>query len=210
MSVRLLKPVVFLLGLLPLLSLIWRGYNGDLTANPFEEITRNTGRWILKFLFLTLAISPLRQITGWNALIRYRRMLGLFAFFYAFLHFLIYLVLYHVFNFAAILDDIAMRPFITMGFAAFVMLIPLAITSTKKWVVRLGGKRWQLLHRLIYISALAGVIHYWWGVKLDLTWPIIYAIGLAILLGFRIVTVYTRRKATLTDVAARRQADLPS
>jgi sulfoxide reductase heme-binding subunit YedZ len=187
MSVRLVKPVVFLLCLGPLLSLIWRGYNGDLTANPFEEITRNTGRWILKFLFLTLAISPLRQITGWSSLIRYRRMIGLFAFFYAFLHFLIYLVLYHVFDFAAILEDVAIRPFITMGFTAFLLLIPLTITSTRKWIVRLGGKRWQQLHRLIYVSACAGVIHYWWGVKLDKSWPMIYALALGVLLGFRVV-----------------------
>jgi sulfoxide reductase heme-binding subunit YedZ len=141
----------------------------------------------LKFLFLTLAISPLRQLTGWNSLIRYRRMLGLFAFFYGFLHFLIYLVLYHVFDFAAIFEDIAMRPFITIGFTAFVLLLPLAITSTKKWISRLGGKRWQLLHRLIYVSAVAGVIHYWWGVKLDKSWPMIYATGLAILLGYRLL-----------------------
>jgi sulfoxide reductase heme-binding subunit YedZ len=199
MSVRFVKPVVFLLGLLPLLSLIWRGYNGDLTANPFEEITRNTGRWILKFLFLTLAVSPLRQLTGWNSLIRYRRMLGLFAFLYAFLHFLIYLVLYHVFDFAAIVEDIAMRPFITLGFAAFVLLIPLAITSTKKWISRLGGKRWQWLHRLIYVSATAGVIHYWWGVKLDKSWPMIYAAGLAVLLGFRVVK---RLRGTVRTVPA--------
>jgi sulfoxide reductase heme-binding subunit YedZ len=114
-------------------------------------------------------------------------MAGLFAFFYSFLHFLIYLVFYHVFDFAAIVEDVAMRPFITVGFTAFLLLIPLTVTSTKKWIGRLGGKRWQMLHRLIYVSAAAGVIHYWWGVKLDKSWPMIYAAVLVLLLGFRVI-----------------------
>ena len=187
MAIRFVKVVVFLLCLGPLLFLIWWALNGQLSANPIEDITHQTGRWILKFLLITLAISPLRKITGRSSLIRFRRMMGLFAFFYATLHFLTYLVFYQFFNWAEIYKDVAMRPFITVGFAAFVLLIPLAITSTKKWIIRLGGKQWQLLHRLIYVSATAGVIHYWWGVKLDTTWPLIYATGLAILLGFRLL-----------------------
>jgi sulfoxide reductase heme-binding subunit YedZ len=130
-------------------------------------------------------------------------MMGLFAFFYAFLHFLTYLVFYHVFDFGAIVEDVAVRPFITVGFAAFVLLIPLAVTSTKKWIGRLGGKRWQLLHRLVYISATAGVIHYWWGVKLDKSWPMIYAAVLLILLGYRAVQ-RLKQMPVRTPVSTRR------
>ena len=187
MSSRAVKPVVFLLCLGPLTFLIWWAFSGQLSANPLDDIADQTGRWTLKFLFLTLAISPLRQITGWNSLIRFRRMLGLFAFFYSILHLMTYIVFVQFFNFPEILKDIAKRPFITAGMTAFVLMIPLAITSTKKWIVRIGGKRWQQLHRLIYVSAVAGVVHFFWLVKLDIRWPVVYATILAVLLGFRIV-----------------------
>lgn len=185
MSFRVVKPVVCLLCLCPLIFLIWWALHGQLSANPLDDIADQTGRWTLKFLFLTLAISPLRQITGWNSLIRFRRMLGLFAFFHSFLHLLTYVVFVQYFNFPEILKDIAKRPFITAGMTAFVLMIPLAVTSTQKWIARLGGKRWRQLHRLIYVSAIAGVIHFFWLVKLDIRWPVIYAAILAVLLGFR-------------------------
>jgi sulfoxide reductase heme-binding subunit YedZ len=194
MSMRLAKSAVFVLCTCPLLYLIWRAVEGELSANPIEDITHETGRWILKFLFITLAISPIRKTTGWNSLIRFRRMTGLFAFFYGTLHFLTYLVFYQFFNWPEIYKDVIARPFITVGFAALVMMLPLAVTSTKGWIVRLGGKRWQQLHRLIYASATAGVIHYWWGVKLDKYWPLIYATVLAVLLGFRILQRFQRVK----------------
>jgi methionine sulfoxide reductase heme-binding subunit len=187
MSLRVVKPVVFLLCLGPLIFLVWWALHGQLSANPLDDIADQTGRWTLKFIFLTLAITPLRQITGWNFLIRFRRMFGLFAFFYSFLHLVTYVVFVQFFNVSEILKDIVKRPFITAGMTAFILMIPLAITSTKKWIVRLGGKRWQQLHRLIYVTAVAGVLHFFWLVKLDIRWPLIYAAILAVLLGFRVI-----------------------
>ena len=182
-----LKPVVFLLCLLPLALLTWNAFTGGLTANPIEDITHSTGRWTLRFLLITLAIRPLRQITGWNQLIRFRRMVGLFAFFHGILHFTTYIWLDQFFDIAEILEDIPKRPFITAGFTGFVCMLPLAMTSTKKWIGRLGGKRWQLLHRLIYVSATAGVIHYLWIVKADTLRPLTYGAILSVLLLFRLV-----------------------
>ncbi len=191
--IKVLKPFVFLLCLVPFSLLVWGALTGDLGANPVETITHTTGDWILRFLLITLGITPLRQLTGWNWLIRFRRMTGLFAFFYAILHFTIYCLSIQALNFHEIGIDIAKRPYVTVGFSSFVLMIPLAITSTRKWIVRLGGKRWQLLHRLIYLSAIGGVLHYLWLVKLDITNPVRYGVVLAVLLLFRVWTVVRPR-----------------
>ena len=181
------KVAVFLLGLAPLATVGWRAYQQKLGANPIEFITHASGDWTLRFLLITLAVTPLRRLLRQPELIRFRRMLGLFAFFYGCLHLLTYLWLDKFFDWPDIVKDIAKRPFITAGFAGFVMLVPLAITSTAGWVRRMGGKRWQLLHRLIYASAAAGVIHYYWLVKSDIRLPLLYGVLLAILLGYRLV-----------------------
>ena len=170
---RWLKPLVFLAALLPVALLAYRGFMADLGANPIEEITHQTGWWTLTFLLITLSVTPLRKLTKQYWLIQYRRMLGLFAFFYGTLHLMTYLWLDQFFDFSAILKDVYKRPFITAGFTAFVLMVPLAITSTK-WAIRKLGKRWQALHRLIYFSALAGVIHFIWLVKKDIREPLIY------------------------------------
>ncbi|PYS51948.1 MAG: sulfoxide reductase heme-binding subunit YedZ [Acidobacteria bacterium] len=180
-----LKSAVFLACLVPMVWLTWDTLTGNLSANPLEDIRDRTGIWTLRFLMLTLSITPLRRITGWPALIRFRRMLGLFAFFYAFLHFITYIWLDQFFALDAILEDITKRPFIIAGVTSFVLIIPLAMTSTRKWIGRLGGKRWQMLHRLIYLSAIAGVLHYFWRVKLDIRPPVAYGVLLAVLLAFR-------------------------
>lgn len=193
--VRCFKPVVFLACLGPLGHLGWKAYMGRLGANPIEVITHSTGDWILIFLLITLSISPLRKLTGMLWLIRYRRMFGLFAFFYATLHFLTYIWLDKFFDVHEMLADVAKRRFITVGFTGFVLLIPLALTSTQGWIRRLGGKRWQALHRLIYFSAIAGVIHYWWLVKADIRKPAQYAFILCLLLGYRIVQWVLRKTA---------------
>ena len=157
-----------------------------LTANPGEFIDRETGRWTLRFLLITLAVTPLRMLTGWHWLLRFRRMLGLFAFFYGVMHLSSYVTFRRVFDVDEIVRDIAERPFMTVGFAALVLMIPLAVTSTNAMVRRLGARRWQLLHRLIYVVASLGVLHYWFMVKRDITQPAIYAAILAVLLGWRI------------------------
>jgi sulfoxide reductase heme-binding subunit YedZ len=181
------KIALFILALLPLARLIYGGASNGLGANPVEFITRSTGTWTLIFLCLTLTVTPLRKILGWTWLLRLRRMLGLFAFFYVLLHFTTYVWLDVFFDTAAIAKDILKRPFITVGFTAFVLMIPLALTSTNAMVKRLGGKRWQALHRLIYLIAVLGVLHYWWLVKRDITQPLIYAVIVALLLGYRVV-----------------------
>lgn len=164
----------------------WKAYSGLLGANPVEVITHSTGDWTLIFLLVTLSITPLRKLTRQYWLVRFRRMFGLFAFFYVFLHFLTYIVLDQSLDVRSMLHDVVRRPFITLGFSAFVLLIPLALTSTKGWIRRLGGKRWQNLHRLIYVAAILGVIHYWWLVKADISKPREYAIVLGILLMYRV------------------------
>jgi sulfoxide reductase heme-binding subunit YedZ len=184
--VRWVKPVVFLACLVPLARLGWKAYMGLLGANPIEVITHSTGDWLLRFLLITLAVTPVRKLTGQLWLIRYRRMLGLFAFFYGVLHFLTYIWLDKFFDLHEMLVDIAKRRFITVGFAGFALLIPLALTSTTAWIRRLGGKRWQNLHRLVYFSAIAGVIHYYWLVKADVRKPLEYAFVLSLLLGYRL------------------------
>ncbi len=181
------KGLVFLAALIPFVKLAWLGWNDGLGANPIEKITRTTGYWTLTFLMITLTATPLRTLSGWNWPVRWRRMLGLFAFFYACLHFLTYLVLDQFFDWPAIVKDIAKRPYITVGFPAFVMLIPLAVTSTSNMVRRLGGKRWKMLHRLVYVIAIAGVVHFWWLVKKDITEPLQFAAVLTLLLGFRFI-----------------------
>jgi sulfoxide reductase heme-binding subunit YedZ len=182
-----LKISVFLLALIPLTKLALNAYNDNLGANPIEKITHVTGYWTLTFLLITLTITPLRRLTGWLWLVRFRRMLGLFAFFYACLHFSTYLVLDQFFDWASIAKDIIKRPYITIGFAAFVLLIPLAITSNNYSIKLMGGKRWLLLQRLTYLIAIAGVVHFWWLVKKDITEPLTFAVLLGVLLTIRLV-----------------------
>jgi sulfoxide reductase heme-binding subunit YedZ len=187
-SARTTKVAVFLLALVPL---AWLATH-RLGPNPIETITHATGDWTLRFLVLTLAVTPLRKLLGLPELIRYRRMLGLFAFFYGTLHFMTYLWLDKFFDGAEIIKDVAKRPFITAGFTGFVLLIPLALTSTAGWIRRLGGKRWRRLHRLVYVSALAGVAHYYWLVKSDIRGPLVYLALVATLLLWRIKPASTR------------------
>lgn len=186
-QLRWLKIGVFVLACYPLLRLIFLGVTDGLGTNPIEFITRSTGTWTLVGLMLTLTVTPLRQLSGWNSLLRVRRMLGLFSFFYACLHFITYIWLDQFFDFAAIIKDVYKRPFITVGFSAFVLLIPLALTSSNNMIRRLGARRWQLLHRLVYVIAILGVLHYAWLVKKDLTQPLIYAAVLTVLLGWRVL-----------------------
>src|SRR6202171_6192036 len=180
------KVVVFLLALMPLVSLAWRAVHNDLTANPIEFITHATGDWTLRFLIFTLCITPLRKLLGLPELIRFRRMLGLFAFFYGSLHLTTYIWLDKFFDPKEVWKDIAKRPYITVGFLAFVLLIPLAITYTAGWIRRLGGRRWSLLPRAMYISAVAGVIHYYWLVKSAVLRPLAYGAIVAVLLLWRL------------------------
>ena len=180
------KAVVFAACLVPLAILLWRGFHNNLTANPIEFITHTTGDWTMRFLIMSLSITPLRKTLRQPLLIRYRRMLGLFAFFYVCLHFSTWIGLDKFFNWPEMWKDVQKRRFITVGFAGFVLLIPLAITSTAGWIRRLGGKRWQLLHRLVYITAVLGVIHYFWLVKSDITKPLEYAVLVGILLSWRV------------------------
>jgi len=189
---RYFKPVVFLACLVPLGGLAWRGFHSGLGANPIEFITHSTGDWTLTFLLVTLSITPLRRLTRQYWLISFRRMLGLFAFFYGSLHLMTYVWLDKFFDVHEMLHDIAKRKFITAGMTAFALMIPLALTSTK-WSIRKLGKRWQMLHRLIYFSATAGVIHYIWLVKADLKKPLEYAAVLAIVLLYRVVALLIAR-----------------
>ena len=194
-----LKALVFAASLTPFLLLALRGLNSwqgrsfSLGANPIEFITRDLGDWTLIFLMITLAVTPVRRLTGWQWLIKLRRMLGLFAFFSVSLHFVTYIWLDQFFDLQDIVKDVIKRPFITVGFLAFVCLIPLAVTSTNGMVRRLGGKRWQALHRLVYAIAILGVVHYWWLVKRDIREPLLYAGILAVLLGVRIYWKWQKR-----------------
>ncbi|CAG4884040.1 heme-molybdoenzyme heme-containing subunit YedZ; cytochrome b subunit [Georgfuchsia toluolica] len=181
-----LKVIVFILCLVPLAYLGWGLWQDMLGANPIENLIRSLGRWTLKFLLITLSITPLRRLTGMNALLRFRRMLGLFCFFYAVLHWSVYLGLDQSFNWVAIAKDIVKRPFITMGMLTFTMLLPLAITSTNGMMRRMGARNWQALHRAVYVIGICAVLHFWWMVKLDTTWPKIYALILTLLLGMRL------------------------
>jgi sulfoxide reductase heme-binding subunit YedZ len=181
-----LKPLLVVAALGPLAYLAWGAVNGGLGANPIEAITRETGTWTLRFLVLTLAVTPLRRLTGWNEAITFRRMLGLFAFFYGTLHLLTYVWLDQFFDLASMVKDVAKRPFITAGATAFLLMVPLAVTSTAGMIRRMGGRAWRRLHRLAYVSAVVGVLHYWWLVKLDTTRPRNYAVIVAALLGIRL------------------------
>ena len=180
-----LKAALFILCLVPLARLGWGAWQDSLGANPIEAIQRGLGSWALNFLVITLCVTPLRRLSGWPWLIRLRRLLGLYAFFYVLLHFLAYVWLDQFFDWHEIARDIAKRPFITIGFAAFVLLIPLAATSNRLALRRLGGRRWQALHRAIYPIAIFGVIHYAWLVKRDLATPALYAVAVLLLLGLR-------------------------
>ncbi|MGD0013062.1 MAG: protein-methionine-sulfoxide reductase heme-binding subunit MsrQ [Bryobacteraceae bacterium] len=190
---RLAKVAVFAAALAPLAVLVWEGLGGNLGANPIEHITHATGDWTLRFLVLTLAVTPLRRLLRFPGLIRFRRMLGLFAFFYGCLHFLTFLWLDKFFDLGEMVKDVGKRPFITAGFTAFVLLIPLAATSTAGSIRRLGGRNWQRLHRLIYVSAVAGVVHYYWLVKSDVRLPLMYGSMVAALLGWRAVAAFAKR-----------------
>ncbi|MBL8534215.1 MAG: sulfoxide reductase heme-binding subunit YedZ [Betaproteobacteria bacterium] len=188
-----IKAAVFALCLLPLGRLGWLASSDSLGANPIEHITRATGWWTLAFLLITLTVTPARRLLSMPWLLRLRRMLGLFAFFYACLHFTTYLWLDQFFDWAAMLKDIAKRPFITVGFTAFVLLIPLAATSTNAMVKRLGARRWQWLHRAVYVIATLGVVHFWWLVKKDVTEPAWFAAVLSALLSARIAPLLLAR-----------------
>lgn len=203
MKLKLLKVAVFLAALLPLAHLAWKGFHEELGANPIEVITHSTGDWTIIFLLLTLSITPLRRITGWQPWIRFRRMLGLYAFFYALLHLTTWVWLDKFFDVHDMIADVLKRRFIMMGMTALLLMLPLAITSTKGWIRRLG-KNWQKLHRLVYASAAAGVIHYWWLVKADITKPALYAAVLVLLLLIRVLIA--RQKAAAKSPVARPQA----
>jgi methionine sulfoxide reductase heme-binding subunit len=185
-SQKVLKISVFVACLTPLFLLVTAAVMGNLSANPIKDITEDTGAWTLRFLLITMCITPLRKLTGWNAVIKFRRMVGLFAFFYGFLHLMTYLWLDQFFSIPDMIHDVFKRPFITAGAAGFALMVPLAVTSTRKWISRMGGKRWQLLHRLVYVSAFAGVVHYVWLVKADIQRPVIYAVFLSILFAYRL------------------------
>jgi sulfoxide reductase heme-binding subunit YedZ len=205
-----LKPVLFLGALGPLVWIGWEVLTGNLSADPLKEVTEATGVWTLRFLCATLAVTPLRRLSGWNPAIRFRRMIGLYAFFYGTVHFVL---IYLVADRAARLDysggivtwktardlatsvgaDLFERPFITMGFAAWVVMLPLALTSTAGMIRRLGGRRWQALHRLTYVAMVAGVVHYWWSLKSDIRRPLAYAVVAGVLLAFRLVPAVRAR-----------------
>ncbi|HEX6047674.1 MAG TPA: protein-methionine-sulfoxide reductase heme-binding subunit MsrQ [Gemmatimonadaceae bacterium] len=203
---RWLRPLVFVAALGPAVWVVAAiasdFFNGTrlLGSNPIKEAEHFTGRWVLRFLVLTLAVTPVRQLMGWNWLQKYRRMLGLFAFFYATLHLLIYFLLDLELMWGELWADIVERPYITIGMTAFALLVPLAVTSTAKMVKRLGGKRWAALHRTVYVIAILGVIHFWMAVKRDITDPLIYALVFACLLGYRLVQWRRRRARVRSDL----------
>lgn len=187
-KIVLLKVAVWIGLLLPIAYLAYGIANNSLGANPLSEIEHFTGEWTMRLLLATLAVTPARRLTGWNWLIRFRRLIGLFAFFYASCHFFAYLWFDQNFAWSSIAPDLVKRRFILVGFSAWVLLVPLAVTSTTGWIRRLGGKRWQRLHRLIYFSAAAGVVHFIWLVKADLRRPLTYGAVLAVLLVYRLIT----------------------
>lgn len=189
------KVAIFFVCLIPLFGLVWRGFHNGLGANPVEFIQLTTGDWTLRFLVFTLCITPFRKLLNIPDLIRFRRMLGLFAFSYLCIHFLTYLVLDQSLDLSAIWKDIAKRPFITVGFLGFLLLLPLAITSTAGWIRRLGGRRWQMLHRAIYLAAVCGVIHYYWKVKSDVRMPLFYGALVGILLLWRLGDWFLKRRS---------------
>jgi len=201
------KVAVFVLCLAPLARLGWRAWSGNLTANPIEYITHFTGDWAIRLLVATLGITPLRKLLRLPDLIRFRRMIGLFAFFYASLHFATWFGLDKFFDMHEILQDFVKRRFIIAGLATFLAMLPLAVTSTKGWIRRLGGRRWQMLHRLVYLAGITASVHYFWLVKSDIRLPALYATLVAILLAYRLATwARTRRPAATAPPGKRIQA----
>ena len=214
------KPVVFVAALGPVAWLTWAALTGNLSVNPLSDLTNETGVWALRFLCITIAITPLRRLTGWNWVIRFRRMIGLYAFFYGTLHFLVYTIAdrFAGLDFpngivswttvqklaASVGEDIYKRPFITIGFTTLMLMLPLAVTSTAGWIRRLGGRQWNLLHRLVYVAAVTAVVHYYWLVKADVSRPIAYAAVVATLLGFRVYR--SKMKAATSSVRAAQPA----
>ena len=191
---RAIKAVVFLAALVPTAYLAYGlFYSGDLGPNPAETLQLQTGIWALRFLLLSLAITPVRRLTKWNRIIGYRRTFGLFAFFYAFLHLTSYVVLDRYFDWSGVWEDVAKRPFITAGMLAFALMVPLAVTSTKGWIRRMG-KRWTQLHRLVYLAAIAAAVHYLWKVKVAVGSPVYYAAVLGVLLAFRVLWALRNRR----------------
>jgi sulfoxide reductase heme-binding subunit YedZ len=190
-----IKAALFVLALAPLARLVIGLFSRTLGTNPTEVIQRSLGTWTLVFLCVTLAVTPIRKLSGWNWLLKLRRMFGLYAFFYAVMHFISYVGLDQGFDFTAIPRDILKRPFITLGFTCLMLLIPLAATSTNAMVRRLGAERWLVLHRFIYFIAIGGVVHFWWLVKRDVTEPGIYALIVAALLGYRLLAARRRSGA---------------
>jgi len=218
------KPIVFVAALGPVAWLTWAGLTGNLSVNPLSDLTNETGLWAIRFLCLSLAVTPVRRLTGWNPVILFRRMLGLYAFFYGALHFLVYTIVDRfagldfpdgivawttVRNLAmSVGEDIYKRPFITIGFTALMLMVPLAITSTAGWIRRLGGKRWAALHRLAYVAGIAAVVHYYWLVKADISSPLRYAAILAVLFGVRVY--WDRVRPLLASVRSARAASSSS
>ncbi|HXR99921.1 MAG TPA: protein-methionine-sulfoxide reductase heme-binding subunit MsrQ [Pyrinomonadaceae bacterium] len=197
------KVVVFVNALIPLVLLLWDLYHKRVGPNPLEFATRTTGMLTLVFLSLTVAVTPLRKIFGVNSLVKLRRMLGLFAFFYGALHLLTYVWFDRFFNLISVVQDVGKRPFILVGMTAFVMMVPLAITSTNKMVKRLGGKRWANLHRLVYLAAIAGVVHFWMLVKSDTRLPLTFGFILLFLLGYRLFAKYAPANSPNTSLFSR-------
>lgn len=198
MKITFPKFVVFVNALIPLVLLLWDLYRKQVGPNPLEFATRTTGMLTLVFLSLTVAITPLRRIFGINSLVKFRRMLGLFAFFYGTLHLLTYVWFDRLFNFVSVAGDVVQRPFILVGMTAFLLMVPLAITSTNKMVKRLGGKRWARVHRVVYLAAVAGVVHFWMLVKSDIRLPLTFAFILLFLLGYRLLVKYFPSDATIS------------
>jgi methionine sulfoxide reductase heme-binding subunit len=203
-DIRFPKLVLFINGLVPLALLLWDVWRKQVGANPLEFVTRTTGMLTLVFLLISLAVSPLRRITGANWLVKFRRMLGLFAFFYGSLHLLTYVAFDRFFQFTTIPADILKRPFIAIGMTALFLMLPLAVTSTDAMVKRLGGKNWALLHRVVYVSGAFGVLHYYMLVKSDVRLPLTFAFILAVLLGFRLLTKYYKPPIASSSVVPRR------
>jgi sulfoxide reductase heme-binding subunit YedZ len=191
-DVKFNKIIIFINSLVPLALLAWDALRGNLGANPIEFFLRTTGVLTLVFLLVTLSITPLRKYYGWNQLIKFRRMLGLYSFFYGFLHLITYSIFDKSLSVSAIASDIWQRPFIAVGMFAFFLLVPLAITSTGGMIKRLGGKNWQRLHRLTYLAAIGGVVHFWMIVKSDVFYPLLFGLVLAGLLGYRIYAAYEK------------------
>jgi sulfoxide reductase heme-binding subunit YedZ len=224
-TIRILKVLVFLASLGPAGWLVWAALTGNLSANPLSDLTNETGVWTLRFVCITLAITPLRRLTGWNAVIRFRRMAGLFAFFYGSLHFLTYVIVdrFASLDFsdglvifawstarhlaASVWDDIYKRPFITVGFTAWLSMVPLALTSTAGMIRRLGGRLWNRLHKLVYLTGALGVVHYWWLVKADVRRPITYGIVVGTLLAMRVFWESQRAAARAKAAPPRRVPD---